>query len=165
MATQVPTRATSAVGVDEVGALNRPEGRWRPSPTVAYVARRVGLFLFTLWGSISASFLFFRLIPGDPIDALIAQLASRGQYTQQEQSQQITEYYQEAFGLNGSLLEQYWRYMERVVFHFDFGPSLLSYPNPATDLIFRALPWTLGLIGTATLIGWLIGVVAGTFVG
>lgn len=165
MATQVPTTAVQAVAVDEVETWEQAGGRWRLSPTVTYVLRRVGLYLLTLWGAITASFLFFRLIPGDPIGALVAQLAARGQYAQQEQSEELVDFYQRAFGLDGNLLEQYVRYMERVVLHFDFGPSLLSYPTPATELILRALPWTLILVGTATLIGWVIGVVAGTFVG
>jgi peptide/nickel transport system permease protein len=55
--------------------------------------------------------------------------------------------------------------MERVLFHFDFGPSLLSYPLPATDLVGRAFPWTLALVGTATVISWILGVLLGTFVG
>src|SRR5262249_51202921 len=45
------------------------------------------------------------------------------------------------------------------------GPSIVSYPTPATHIILRALPWTVALIGTATLLGWILGVVAGTFVG
>ena len=37
--------------------------------------------------------------------------------------------------------------MERLIIHQDFGPSIVSYPSPATDLILRALPWTIGLLG------------------
>ncbi|MDQ3539534.1 MAG: ABC transporter permease, partial [Chloroflexota bacterium] len=56
------------------------------------------------------------------------------------------------------------RYFERIILHLDFGPSVLSYPTPASDLILRSIPWTLGLIGVGTLLGWFIGVLAGTLV-
>jgi peptide/nickel transport system permease protein len=136
----------------------------RLSPTASYYLRRFGLYLITLWGSLSASFLFFRLMPGDPISGIIAQLESKGQYSSIERSEDLVKFYREEFGLDGSLAEQYVRYFERVLLHFDFGPSILSYPTPATDLILRALPWTLGLIGVTTVLSWLIGVLAGTLV-
>jgi peptide/nickel transport system permease protein len=136
----------------------------RLSPTATYYLRRLGLYLITLWGSLSASFFFFRLMPGDPIAGIIAQLESKGQYSSIEQSEELVKFYRQEWGLDGSLMEQYFRYFERVFFHFDFGPSILSYPTPATDLILRALPWTLGLVGVATVLSWGIGVLSGTLV-
>jgi peptide/nickel transport system permease protein len=132
------------------------------SPTLRYVLRRLGLYVITLWGSLTASFLFFRMLPGDPIAGIIAQLQTRGQYASIDDSQEMVEYYQKEFGLDGSLWDQYVSYYRNVLLHFDFGPSVLSYPTPATDLILRALPWTLFLIGVATLLGWFLGVLLGT---
>lgn len=131
----------------------------------ADLGRRVLLYLVALWGAMSASFVFFRLIPGDPIGAITAQLESQGAYSSQGQSADLAAHYRTAFGLDGSLFHQYIQYTRHVLFHFDFGPSVLSFPNPATALVWRALPWTLGLIGTATVLGWLAGVFGGVFVG
>lgn len=161
-----PVGTLETVTADELDDLDRSRRQGRVNPLMAYIARRIGIFLITLWGAITASFLFFRLIPGDPIQALVTQMEAQGQYgVVGQQSEEIVAYYQEAFGLNGTIIEQYLRYMERVLLHFDFGPSLLSYPTPSTDLIMRGLPWTLGLVGVATILGWLIGVLAGTLVG
>lgn len=135
------------------------------NPTLRYILRRLGLYLITLWGSLSASFLFFRMLPGDPISGIISQLQTRGQYTSFERSEDMVEHYQREFGLHGSLFEQYVRYFQRVLTDFDFGPSVLSYPTPATDLILRALPWTIYLIGVSTIVGWFLGIVLGTIVG
>jgi peptide/nickel transport system permease protein len=142
----------------------QPAKARRLSPTATYYLRRLGLYLITLWGSLSASFFFFRLMPGDPIAGIIAQLESKGQYSSIEQSEELVKFYRQEWGLDGSLMEQYFRYFNRVFFHFDFGPSILSYPTPATDLILRALPWTLGLVGVATVLSWGIGVLSGTLV-
>lgn len=135
------------------------------NPTIRYILRRFGLYLITLWGSLSASFLFFRMLPGDPISGIVAQLQTRGQYTSFERSEDMVEHYQREFGLHGTLLEQYVRYFQRVFTEFDFGPSVLSYPTPATDLILRALPWTVYLVGVSTLIGWFLGILLGTLIG
>lgn len=132
------------------------------SPTVRYILRRIGLYLITLWGSLTASFIFFRLLPGDPISGIVAQLQQRGQYVSVDSSQDMIVYYEKQFGLHGSLWEQYLVYYKRVFTQGDFGPSVISYPTSSTDLILRALPWTLALIGIGTLLGWVIGVLLGT---
>lgn len=162
MAIQVPVEVVEASAVD---ALPSQAGRTRLPPTLLYVARRFGLYLVTLWGAFTASFFFFRLIPGDPIGAIVAQLEQQGQYGGQGGSQAITEYYRKVFGLDGNLWTQYTHYLDRIFLHRDFGPSIISYPVPAATLIFRALPWTLGLLGSATILAWLVGVLGGTFVG
>ena len=163
MTTQLPVTTLETIEEDE-----QQERPWvkalRRNPMATYYLRRFGLYLITLWGSLSATFLFFRLLPGDPISGIISQLQTRGQYSSIDQSEAMVEHYRQEFGLDGSLLEQYVRYFERAILHFDFGPSVLSYPSPATDLILRSIPWTIGLIGVATLLGWSIGVVAGTFI-
>lgn len=135
------------------------------SPTAAYVLRRFGLFLITLWGSLTASFFFFRLLPGDPIRAYVGQLQQRGNITTFTSDEDMIAHYQREFGLDGSLLNQYVNYFRRLFLDFDLGPSVLSYPTPAVDLIARALPWTVGLIGVATIVGWLLGIILGTLVG
>jgi peptide/nickel transport system permease protein len=160
----IPVETIQSGTGDNRAPLTSPR-RGFVSPMVSYVIRRIGVFGLTLWGAISASFLFFRLIPGDPIQALTTQLESQGRYGSADQSEEIVAHYRTVFGLDGNLLEQYLRYMERVLLHFDFGPSLVSYPTPATDLIMRAFPWTLGLVGTATILSWIVGVLLGTLVG
>ncbi|MGB3329580.1 MAG: ABC transporter permease, partial [Thermomicrobiales bacterium] len=123
------------------------------------------LYLITLWGALTASFFFFRLLPGDPISGIITQLQSRGVYSNLTQSADMEKFYRKEFGLDGTLWDQYVNYFKRVLLHFDFGPSVLSYPTPATHLITRSIPWTLALIGSATIIAWIVGVLVGTLVG
>jgi peptide/nickel transport system permease protein len=154
-----PSKLEGIDRADDAGTQQR-----RISPTAAYYLRRLGLYLITLWGSLTASFFFFRLMPGDPIDGIVAQLESKGQYGAIERSEDLSAYYRAEFGLDGSYAEQYVRYFQKVLLEFDFGPSILSYPTPATDLILRAMPWTLGLIGVTTVLSWVIGVLAGTLV-
>lgn len=162
------------VGVEKLESLEEvqeptPDSQVRKksriSPTTAYVLRRIGLFLITLWGSLTASFIFFRLLPGDPIRAYVGQLQQRGNITTFQSDEEMMLHYQKEFGLDGSLFNQYITYFRRLFLEFDLGPSVLSYPTPAIDLIARALPWTVGLIGVSTIVGWLIGIALGTLTG
>lgn len=163
------------VGVEKLDSLNEvqdespdsteKERKRLMSPVAAYILRRLGLFLITLWGSLSASFIFFRMLPGDPIRAYVGQLQQRGNITTFTSDEEMIEHYQKEFGLDGSLFHQYVEYFKRLFLEFDLGPSVLSYPTPAIDLIARALPWTVGLIGVATILGWLFGILLGTVTG
>lgn len=162
----IPTNTGEAqVGMDRVEDSVVNARKSFLSPTVAYVLRRIGLFLFLIWSSLTLTFIFIRLIPGNPIDALVTQMELQGQYGAVDTSANIVEYYEREFGLNGNILQQYLAYLNRVIIHQDFGPSLVSYPIPATELIKRGLPWTIYLVGMSTIFGWLFGVISGSAVG
>lgn len=133
---------------------------WASHRTAAYVIRRFGIYLLTLWAAITATFFFFRLIPGDPIGAYIQNLRQNYAYNAQA-SAKVVAHYKEIFGLDGNLIEQYLHFMYQLVFHLNFGPSLISYPDSAQAVIGAALPWTVGLLLLSTIIGWVIGIVAG----
>ena len=62
----------------------------------------------------------------------------------------------ELYGLQGTWLEQYLSFWTRIL-RADFGPSLSAFPTPVGSLIGRALPWTAGLLITATVITWVLG--------
>lgn len=166
MAVQAPSMSPSSSRSGEPKNEASHRRAWSGSPLLGYYLRRTGLFLITLWGSLTATFLFFRFLPGDPVSGVIAQMQTqRASNTNVQANEAVVEFYIKEFGMDGSLWEQYVRYFNRVLFHFDFGPSILSYPLPATDLIARALPWTIGLIGVATVLSWVLGVAIGALVG
>jgi peptide/nickel transport system permease protein len=70
----------------------------------------------------------------------------------------------ELYGLTGSPLEQYISFWRRVLLA-DFGPSLSAFPTPVSTLIARATPWTVGLLGVATIVTWIIGNLLGGLAG
>ncbi len=133
-----------------------------------YIVGRLGSYLVVLFIGLTITFFLPRLLPSDPIENYIFQLeAQAGQTMSPEEVAAIRETLQQIYGLEGSLFSQYLGYLERVVLHFDFGPSLANFPTPVNELILTALPWTVGLLGTAVVISWvvgnLVGLVAGYF--
>jgi peptide/nickel transport system permease protein len=133
-------------------------------PVAAYVLRRFGLYLLTLWGSFTVTFLFFRMIPGDPIGAFIQTLQSTQVYNVQA-SADLIAHYRQVFGLQGNLFQQYVHYMYQLFVQRDLGPSLLDYPTHSQIIIARALPWTIGLLGLSAVIAWVLGLLLGALVG
>ena len=88
------------------------------------------------------TFIFFlpRLLPSDPVEAMLGKIQSQGQYMEQAQVDALRSSLTDAFGLKGSLAEQYGRFMKRVLLTGDFGPSLAMYPTPVRQLILEVRP-------------------------
>ena len=105
------------------------------------------------------TFAGLELVPGDPLLAVIGP-ALDGTQLDAEDIERIKE----QFGLHGSLPERYFRYVERVVVHFDFGTSLSSQ-EPVTKVIADRLPislWLNGLaLGLSIMLGLTLGLLAG----
>jgi peptide/nickel transport system permease protein len=133
-----------------------------------YISSRVASYLLVLFIGITITFFLPRFMPGDPIQNYIFELQTQaGQTLSPEELAHLRETLSQLYGLEGSLGSQYVGYLKRVLLHFDFGPSYAAFPAPALDFILNALPWTLGLLATTTLISWtlgnLIGLIAGFF--
>lgn len=133
-------------------------------PLLGHIIRRCGLYLLTLWGAISGTFLFFHLIPGNPIQAYTQNLSQNYAYSSAT-NQKLIEHYNKVFGLDGNLFQQYLHYLYQLVIAHDLGPSLVAYPTPAWTLISAAMPWTLGLLTVATVLAWILGILLGGAVG
>lgn len=157
--------AGDVAGQEETGPEIVSRGFLAAHPWAAYAARRIGLYLVTLWGSITASFFFFHLIPGNPVQAFLANLQQTIHSTNLQASSQVLAHYKAVFGLDGSLLTQYGHYMYQLFIKGTMGPSLISYPTPAQQVIANALPYTIGLLGLATVIAFILGTLLGALIG
>jgi peptide/nickel transport system permease protein len=122
--------------------------------TVGFFVRRLGIFFLTIWIAASIIWLIPRLAPGDPVSAMVQRMIRNAGYV--ENSDKIIEGWKERFGLNDPLPVQYMRYLRNIV-TFDFGYSLAYFPTPVSEIIGRALPWTLGLLLLAVTITFLLG--------
>ena len=67
-------------------------------------------------------------------------------------------------GCRAGFAHQYLVFWKRMVLG-DFGPSLSAFPTPVSVLIWRALPWTAGLLCFATLLAWCLGNLLGGLAG
>jgi peptide/nickel transport system permease protein len=133
-----------------------------------YITGRLGAYFVVLFIGLTITFFLPRLLPSDPIENYIYQLQSQAQQSlPPDEVEALRKTLREIYGLEGNLLSQYIGYLNRVVLHFDYGPSLQNFPTPVIEFIGRALPWTVGLLGTSVIISWvlgnLVGLVAGYF--
>jgi peptide/nickel transport system permease protein len=120
-----------------------------------YLGRKLAWTLVVLLVALVLNFLLPRLIPGNPVDAIVGQIA-RGGGTGGAQLQQIHEHFMKEFGLDKPLWQQFLVYVGNVL-HGDFGTSFGQYPASVNSLIGQALPWSLALMVPAILVGWVLG--------
>ena len=123
-----------------------------------YFGKKMLWFFITFVVAFLLNFILPRLMPGDPV-AVITQRATQGM-TSAAGVQKVYEHYQEQFGTNKPMLEQFILYIKNVS-HGDFGVSFSQYPRPVADIIRSSVGWSLGLQLPAIIIGWLIGNVLG----
>ncbi len=127
-----------------------------------YVLRRFGIMLLVIFLAVSINFMLPRLMPGDPIEAQLNQIMATGAGVSNITA--MVESYRARFGLDQPLINQYFSYWQSI-FQGDLGVSLASYPERVTDAILGGLPWTLGLLGFATLVSFVVGSLLGGLMG
>src|SRR5919112_5302340 len=130
---------------------------------LSYVARRVSMFFLIVWLAATINFFLPRLGGQDPIREMMIEQAAMGGSVQTGLEAMI-EIYNEKFGLNTPLWQQYVNYLGDMS-RLDFGYSIASYPQRVSDIIARAIPWTLILLTTTTLFSWVVGTLLGAFMG
>lgn len=121
---------------------------------MAFLLRRLAFYLAAFIAAATINFFLPRMMPGDPIEIMFASAGS-------ELSLENLNALKLTFGfIDAPLHEQYLSYL-RSVFTGDLGRSIKYFPLPVTDLLGRALVWTVGLVGLATMVSFALG----TFLG
>lgn len=118
---------------------------------VAKVIKKTGVIFITLFGLLTMTFVIGRLMPIDPVLAVIGPDADSSTY------QQVFE----DMGLGRPIWVQYFYYLKDML-SGDFGRAILT-GSPVTDDIFRVLPATIELASIAIMIGVGLGVPLGVY--
>ncbi|MEM2112366.1 MAG: ABC transporter permease, partial [Candidatus Bathyarchaeia archaeon] len=123
--------------------------------------QRLATFVIVILFSICFNFFLPRMMPGNPVSAMISRMSSLGKiYGQQE----LVEHYLKLFALEGTMWDQFVAYLRELV-KGNLGISYSAYPTPVSTLILWSLPYTLGLMLTSTIISWVLGTIIGGIVG
>ncbi len=121
---------------------------------MAFLLRRLAFYLAAFVAAATINFFLPRVMPGDPIQMMFASAGS-------ELSLENLNALKLTFGfIDAPIGEQYVAYLQSV-FTGDLGRSIKYFPLPVTELLGRALIWTVGLVGLATLVSFSLG----TFLG
>jgi peptide/nickel transport system permease protein len=127
-----------------------------------YYLRKLAFYVVALWAALTLNFFIPRMLPGDPVDILMAKLQQRGgggdPATRRAFELLLGTHTKE------SLLHQYAGYLANLA-HGRLGVSVSDFPTPVSTVIATSLPWTVALVGLATVLSVLLGTTLGAVVG
>jgi peptide/nickel transport system permease protein len=126
---------------------------------LAYIARRFGVFLLIVWLAASLNFFLPKLSGQDPVRTKLLQSAQLGGYVHAGLEDMVKEY-DRRFGLDKPLWQQYLTFLSATA-RLDFNYSIANYPRTVREMVGEAVPWTVGLLGTTTLLSFGIGTLLG----
>jgi peptide/nickel transport system permease protein len=117
--------------------------------TFAELGTRVLQLLVSLFILLCVTFVIGRLLPTDPVGAIVGELADPTAY----------QAMRARLGLDLPIYQQFWIYLQGLI-HGDLGQAILTGNTVASDLM-QAFPATLELATLAILISTLVGVPLG----
>ena len=124
------------------------------------ISRRIGFYILTAIVAVTVDFFIPRVMPGNPVSAVLAKMQGTV-ITKQTLSALAAEF---GFNTREGLWGQYLHYWNDIL-HGNLGISTSNGMVPVTTVIRGALPWTLGLVGTATVLSFILGTLLGALVG
>ena len=94
-----------------------------------YFSKKLVIYLITFFVAVTINWVAPRLIPGNPIDTMLATYTglSEGRALLQENLRQT-------FGLKGSLINQYLSFWKQIL-KGDLGQSITMYPRQVLDIV------------------------------
>ncbi len=118
------------------------------------------IYVMTIWIIATFNFFLIRFMPGDPVEHLVGEEDYLYLSTAHPE---VLEALEEEYGLDGSLPEQYGRYMNKLL-HGDLGQSYQT-KVPVLDIILKRLARTFRLILPAVVLSGIFGILLGAAAG
>ncbi|HEY5356172.1 MAG TPA: ABC transporter permease [Streptosporangiaceae bacterium] len=123
-----------------------------------FIIRRLVFYLVAAWVALTVNFFIPRAMPGSAVQNILSK------FPQLQPAAAKTLEALLGVGHPGSIWHQYLAYLNNV-FHFNFGIDVSQYPARVSTLLGETIPWTLTLVGTATIIAFVIGTGLGIVAG
>jgi peptide/nickel transport system permease protein len=123
-----------------------------------FIIRRLVFYLVAAWVAITANFFIPRAMPGNAVEDILSKFPNLQPSAYKALEAML------GVGHPGSLWHQYWAYIDDV-FHFNFGTDVTEYPAKVSTLLVETIPWTLTLVGSATIIAFVVGTGLGILAG
>jgi peptide/nickel transport system permease protein len=123
-----------------------------------FILRRLLFYVVAAWVALTVNFFIPRAMPGNAVQSVMAKFPNL-----QPSAYKALEALL-GVGHPGSIWSQYVSYLNDI-FHFNFGTDVSQYPASVSSLLVQTLPWTIILVGTATVIAFLVGTALGIVAG
>jgi peptide/nickel transport system permease protein len=122
-----------------------------------YFGRKLLIYLLTFFVAVTVDWMIPRFMPGDPVQTMLSRAqANAAAYDS------MFAFYTNLFGLDVPVWEQYLNFWNALL-HGDLGISVWLFPQPVSDILLRAIPYTAALLVPAILLSYFAGNWFGAF--
>lgn len=118
------------------------------------------IYIMTIWVIATFNFFLIRFMPGDPVEYLVGE---EDYLYLSNAHPEVIEELKEEYGLDGNILEQYGKYLNKLL-HGDLGQSYQT-KVPVLDIVLKRLARTFRLIFPAVILAGILGVLLGAVAG
>ena len=125
---------------------------------MSFIVRRLIFYVVAAWVALTINFIIPRLVPGNAVESIMSKFPNLQPAAYRAIEAML------GVGHPGSIWHQYWAYLDDV-FHLNFGTDVTQYPAQVSTLLGETLPWTIILVGTATVIAFFVGTALGIMAG
>ena len=122
--------------------------------SASYLIRRTLQMLLTIVLAVTVSFILIRALPGDPAERF---------YGDPRIPEEVKQQIKAAFGLDKPVFIQYLNFLKQF-FKGNLGVSY-TYNRRVVGVVLERLPWTLLLTAVPTLLGMLVSLKLGVYIG
>ena len=123
-----------------------------------FILRRLSFYVVAAWAALTVNFFIPRLMPGNAVQNIMSKFPNLQPSAYRALEAML------GVGHPGSIWSQYGSYLNDV-FHFNFGTDVINYPAKVSTLLAQSIPWTITLVGTATIISFFLGTGLGIVAG
>ena len=123
---------------------------------MTFIARRLAFYVVAIWAAVTINFAIPRVMPGNAVESALSRFQNLTPQVVKALEIELN------FHPKGSIFSQYIQYWNDVL-HFNLGVSTSQYPTHVSTIIGQTLPWTLILVGVATVLSFAIGTILGIF--
>jgi peptide/nickel transport system permease protein len=123
-----------------------------------FILRRLAFYIVAAWAALTVNFFIPRAMPGSAVQDIMSKFPNLQPSAYHALEAML------GVGHPGSIWHQYWAYLGDVL-HFNFGTDVVQYPASVSTLLGQTIPWTLTLVGMATVIAFVLGTALGIVAG
>ncbi len=126
-----------------------------------YILKRLGFYIIAFIAATALNFFLPRLMPGNPVQMYLAEVSQTGGKIDPAVIASVEKLF--GYDPNQSLIASFFNYFISI-FKGDWGVSFAYYPQTVLSSVQRGLVWTVFLMGSALVIGFVINNLLGILV-
>jgi peptide/nickel transport system permease protein len=126
-----------------------------------YILKRLWFYIVAFFGALALNFFLPRMMPGNPVQMYLASLYQSGGKIDSGTIASIEKLF--GYNTNEPIFVSFFKYVVNI-FKGNWGVSFTYYPQSVLDSVQRGLSYTVFLMGTALIVGFIINSLLGILV-